>query len=148
MLHYNLQFGAANQENSPEQWRLSAESALEQLILLSKAGNCPTESDSLPNSARQLTWLHFVHERLCCSFEFVPGAGLIAIISRSRPGLRAALRAGGVAYSMPCAPDLDQAERKNAQIQQLAKKGLSLFLESDEQAKSSFCDLHFDFMCL
>jgi hypothetical protein len=60
-----------------------------------------------------MDWFQVYHEKMCISFEFdAVKRSIVAVIGRSRPGLRAALRTAGVMFAMPCAPDIDVAERK------------------------------------
>jgi hypothetical protein len=85
-----------------EQWNESVSNAFALLRLRAECAD---------NGA--MAWFHVYHEKMCVAFEIdAAKRAVVAVIGRSRPGLRAALRAAGIMFAMPCAPDVDVAERK------------------------------------
>jgi hypothetical protein len=88
-------------------WKTSVSSAFELLRLHALRG------------AGAMQWFHFLHEKLCVAFKCDSEThAVVAVVSRSRPGLRSVLRSAGIVYAMPCAPSVDVAERKSEIVRQ------------------------------
>ncbi len=88
-------------------WKTSVSNAFELLRLHALHG------------AGAMQWFHFLHEKLCVAFKCDSEThAVVAVVSRSRPGLRSVLRSAGIVYAMPCAPSVDVAERKSEIVRQ------------------------------
>jgi hypothetical protein len=109
----NVVDNAQVEQSSMMQWNDSVSNAFALLRMRAERGH------------GAMDWFHVYHEKLSVAFEIdTTRHSVVAVISRSRPGLRAALRAAGIVFAMPCAPEIDVSERKSEILrQQLSLNG-------------------------
>lgn len=118
----NLVDNAAIEQSSLTQWNDSMNNAFALLRVRAERGH------------GAMDWFHVYHDKLSVAFEIDTARhSVVAVISRSRPGLRAVLRAAGIVFAMPCAPEIDVSERKSEILrQQLSLNGGEVPASNDD----------------